>query len=340
MQIAKRLNEQNEKTPQGKLWTPGIIRAIIMSKAPLGILEYKIDGKPIGEIPLYPAVVDEKEYYAAHSEIHARTKTQGRIPHKAGNLFTGLLHYGDSKMEFVCKGKAGHPFIVNTAGRWGNATYKSFPYGVFEQGMLSELKELHFAHEQETPDAKLNQLEAKLRSIEDNRQKTLAYLTGEASGSFLELLAKYDAQKKEVSAEIEETKRTIHRSNLDDLKEAIKRPMEEYDRNKIKTILRQLVKKIEITIKEDYAPVDFTFEKIDGMYLVNGNSARTWCVRNHIAFSTLRYRHEQGLPMGKKIKELTAFVRFYNGSIREIRIYSNGKTMSSKWIPATALFKK
>jgi hypothetical protein len=338
--IAKKLNALKRKTPSQRrkpskkhraaYWTSGMVKSILCNRRVLGEMK---NGK-MGWIKIYPAIVTEDNFNRAHAEIAARSKRGGRNAHKTGNLFTGLLNYHGSKMTLVNKGK--HIYLANVAGISGARKYGAFPYPIFEECFLRELKEFEPPTKdgEPSPQQKIHSLQVQLDAVEKNRQKTLAYLEKEAKESFLELLEKYDQQKNSVLAKIEEVKKEAVKMGFKGGRELISMPG--ISRIGIKSILRQMIAKIEIDIVEQYQHTDFTLgKKEDGHWYIDGKyPAKEWCRKKHRSFNTMMYRHTHRMGLGKKIKEINACVYFRNGWMREIFIDSLGNSKSQKWIPA------
>jgi hypothetical protein len=99
--------------------------------------------KPVGEIirNYYPSIIKVDLFQRARAGAAERKIHPGRVGSHV-NLFAGLLRHGKDGDTFFLGTAGGRKVLINTAGGDGNATYVSFPAAVFEEAVLSELKEV------------------------------------------------------------------------------------------------------------------------------------------------------------------------------------------------------
>jgi DNA invertase Pin-like site-specific DNA recombinase len=133
---------------QSGRWTTSYVGAILRDRKALGEHQprdrhHKPDGPPIPGY--YPAAVTEEEWNAARAGAAERSRRRGRIA--AGvNLFSGLLtdaRTGESYMVQTRNDEGGRrQVLVNFAATQGRGKCHAFPLPVFEQAVLSLLKEI------------------------------------------------------------------------------------------------------------------------------------------------------------------------------------------------------
>jgi DNA invertase Pin-like site-specific DNA recombinase len=142
-------------------WVRSYVGKILNDRRVVGEFQpHKINGKTDGApIPDYfPAVVGEDEFNAARAALASRNtvKTKRRrVRTRSGNLFTGLLacardgcgyHLAPQYVRFRLKGGKVRryvlPYLRNTSGAEGRMRSYTFPYDVFEWGVLSKLREI------------------------------------------------------------------------------------------------------------------------------------------------------------------------------------------------------
>jgi DNA invertase Pin-like site-specific DNA recombinase len=151
--IVKRLNAEGVP-PIGRAtyWARSYVAKLLSNRAVLG--EYqphtRRGGKRVPEgkpIPGYfPAIVTEDEWHAARAALRARRNKGGR-PGGRVNLFANLLRDArdGGSLHQVNKGKKGSgPALVNYKAALGvkGTKYVGFPLEVFEEKVLSKLREI------------------------------------------------------------------------------------------------------------------------------------------------------------------------------------------------------
>jgi DNA invertase Pin-like site-specific DNA recombinase len=137
-----------------KHWTKPTLEKILKRRAVLGEHQPTVkrgkepDGEPIKDY--YPAVIDEQTWDRAQLALSQRKTRQGRVSTKVTSLFTGLL--------WDARTQARMRVTVKTNGKPGRRTHlrvlsskhdpkdfpdlPTFPYQVFEDAILSELREI------------------------------------------------------------------------------------------------------------------------------------------------------------------------------------------------------
>ena len=157
MQIVRRLIAEKKPPIARTEWSTAYISKILRGREVLGELQPRTNGKkPDGE-PIkdyYPAVIDEGTWAQAQAAIAGHKKVRGRSGEKIASLFTGmlmdartqsrmLLTWGTSKGGFQRLYAVRKYRVLLPADNMARGTPRvSFPYDVFEAGILSKLKEI------------------------------------------------------------------------------------------------------------------------------------------------------------------------------------------------------
>jgi DNA invertase Pin-like site-specific DNA recombinase len=135
-------------------WTRSYIGIILKDRRALGELQPKEGGVAAGPpIPdYYPAVVTEEEFNAARGGAEQRRTNPGRLGSSRINLFAGLLKHardGDGYMMVPrlskTNGRLNRKFqvLINSHADQGAGRCYSFPYDLFEEAILTHLKEIN-----------------------------------------------------------------------------------------------------------------------------------------------------------------------------------------------------
>jgi DNA invertase Pin-like site-specific DNA recombinase len=138
--------------PIGKTgkWVKGYIGRILRDRRAIGEYQPRKGKKrePDGDpVRLYfPAVVSEKQFFAARAGAAERGQLRGRLGTQSTTVFAGLLknaragdsYYMTSRVE---RGLRRHVLITNESQN-GRSPCWSFPYAVFEWAVLSMLAEI------------------------------------------------------------------------------------------------------------------------------------------------------------------------------------------------------
>jgi DNA invertase Pin-like site-specific DNA recombinase len=128
-------------------WNKNYIHRILTGRAAIGEFQPTCQGKPDGEpiIDYYPAVVDESTWHQAQAALNRRKEIrQGRYGERIANLFQGLLidaATGD-RMVVGRQGRTKNRILLSARSVTGAAPCVSFPATVFEDAILSLLKEI------------------------------------------------------------------------------------------------------------------------------------------------------------------------------------------------------
>jgi DNA invertase Pin-like site-specific DNA recombinase len=136
-----------EKVPPlgKKSWSNAYIALLLNDRRVLGELQFKKGGKADGEKVLnyYPRIVSEAEFALARAGQEGRRGRHGNRDRKTVNTFQSLLTCAlDGEGFFLHdKGERGLR-LVNLAGRNGRAPMVTFPYDVFEEAILGQLREI------------------------------------------------------------------------------------------------------------------------------------------------------------------------------------------------------
>jgi DNA invertase Pin-like site-specific DNA recombinase len=152
--IMKKLAEEGI-LPFGKAsWSRGYIGRILNDRRALGEFQPRRgrDGSPIGE-PIkdyFPAVITEKEFYAARGGQEQRFRKRGRVG-KHVNPFAGLLKNAREGDAYCCtvrptggnrSAKRMQRLLINHNAIEGRSKLISFPFHTFEPAVLSLLREI------------------------------------------------------------------------------------------------------------------------------------------------------------------------------------------------------
>jgi hypothetical protein len=213
--ILARFNGQDGNKPVPTIsrcptWRMSSLAKLLNWRAVLGEME---DGTGAIHKGLYPTAVTEAEFYRAREALEGRrigNKGVGRQSGGVANLFPGLLRDArdGSLMHVIDKGAEGSGrFIISSAYlcRERGAVRAPFPYGPFEEAVLSLLREVdprEVLGQADGPD-EVMVLEGRLRTTEDNVAAVNAALDkhGE-SPEMLARLAKRAAERDRAAAEL------------------------------------------------------------------------------------------------------------------------------------------
>jgi DNA invertase Pin-like site-specific DNA recombinase len=184
--IVAKLN-RDKVPPIGKTgkWVRGYVGTILRDRRAIG--EYQPrkgkkrvpDGEPVKDY--FPAVVSEKEFFAARSGASERGQLRGRLGTQFINVFAGLLknaREGDAYFLTQRIEKQRNFVLITANSQEGISPCFSFPYLVFERAILSLLAEINpgeilgrdqgdnevveLSGELATVDVKITELEAEL----------------------------------------------------------------------------------------------------------------------------------------------------------------------------------
>jgi DNA invertase Pin-like site-specific DNA recombinase len=217
--ITKKLNAEGvpaigKDGRSASYWARSYVAKILGNRAVIG--EYQPHTrrggqkrKPEGEpIPNYfPAIITEKEWYAARAALASRKGKAGRLPKGFINPFQGLLKDARSggTLRRADKGKKGGVVLVPYLGELGVNGMKatSFPYAVFEQAVLQLLAEVDpneivgngEAERVQELTGRLAEVEARIKALQE------ALLSGDVQ-AVVEVLRQQETLKRQLAEEL------------------------------------------------------------------------------------------------------------------------------------------
>lgn len=229
--IAKTLNKRKEpiwstsKRNKSGLWPDSYIQKILTNAAVIGAFQphTKIDGKrqPTGDvIPNYfPAIIDQKLFYAVQNKKKKRTHKGGRSIDKAHNLFTSIARCGccGAKLNYSNKGSGWKYLICQNAINAKGCKAKNIKYGLVEEFVLQEVLYLNLL-EMENSGHEITELRTELESKEEllsSHQKRVHALVDNISNSetyskaLNDKLSEVETEAEAVESEIEKLKSDI-----------------------------------------------------------------------------------------------------------------------------------
>lgn len=141
---------------RAKYWGRSYVIKLLKTRAVLGEFQpHKMDGKtrkPTGDVlPNYfPAIITLDDFYRAQQSMNSRKQAPGPRGKHVANLFTGLVHdsFDSSNMVYISKDSAYKSgqwrYLVSSKALRGErgSKYLTVPYPVFEQVLLSWIREL------------------------------------------------------------------------------------------------------------------------------------------------------------------------------------------------------
>jgi DNA invertase Pin-like site-specific DNA recombinase len=200
---------------RAKLWSKAYVHKLLTGRAVLGEHQPLKDRKPDGD-PIkgyYPTLVDEATWERAQAALAQRKDRPGRVGAKVASLFTGLLWEAQTQSRMLIawqtrglKGKRVRcRVLVSADSMEGRSASVSFPYPVFEEAVLSLLREVRAADvvgdepegEATTLAAERAALEQRMRQIEDE----LAGAGGDVP-ALARVLRRLDEQHEELLARL------------------------------------------------------------------------------------------------------------------------------------------
>jgi DNA invertase Pin-like site-specific DNA recombinase len=135
-------------------WSKAYVHKIISGRAVLGEYSPIRNGKPDGDLlpDYYPAVIDEATWHQAQGALARRKDKRGPVGEKVATLFGGLLRDAITqdhlRIAWQTRGVKGKTrckrrVLVTAKSMEGAAPSLSFPHEIFEQAILSLLKEVN-----------------------------------------------------------------------------------------------------------------------------------------------------------------------------------------------------
>jgi DNA invertase Pin-like site-specific DNA recombinase len=131
----------------GKIgWTKCYVHKILKGRAAIGEFQPTCQGKPDGDpIPdYYPSAVDENTWHQVQVALGRRKHSQGAYGEKVASLFQGLLvdAISGNKLVVTRQGKTNLRILKSLKNMNGSSPCLSFPAAIFEQALLSMLREI------------------------------------------------------------------------------------------------------------------------------------------------------------------------------------------------------
>jgi DNA invertase Pin-like site-specific DNA recombinase len=219
--IAGVLNAEYPAGLSGREWQPSYISNLLRSRSVLGEYQPHVgtcakkgkkktrrpEGDPIKGY--FPAIVEEALFYRVQAALDGRKKGGGRTT-GTPNLFNGLLYDAADGRRMVMNSSNGKKVLVSSGAvkRVPGVPFKNLPYDLFERAVLSRLRELTPKDVLDRPGAAedaVSVLSGHLALVKQKiAQATRRAAEAEDPDVFLDLLEALGAQKKDLTARLEE----------------------------------------------------------------------------------------------------------------------------------------
>jgi DNA invertase Pin-like site-specific DNA recombinase len=181
------------KTPvfgRGKAWSKSYVHKILAGRVAVGEFQPLKGGEPDGDpIPNYfPPAVDETTWQQAQAALSRRRDRPGRVGHFVASLFSCLIKdartRGTMHITHQAQGRGAkrchRRVLMPSDASEGRTKIVSFPYTVFEQAVLSCLKEINPADVLgKQPEGEAAALAGELATLEGRMRQLEDELTGE-----------------------------------------------------------------------------------------------------------------------------------------------------------------
>jgi DNA invertase Pin-like site-specific DNA recombinase len=201
-------------------WTRPYVALILNDRRAIGEFQpRKDDDKPDGP-PLsgyFPAVVSEDEFLLARAgqaerlNGDAKGRKLGTRQGRYVNVFKGLLTHARDGEGFLLhnKGTKGNPqlSLINATGNGGRGRCYTFPYPVFEEAILSRLREVDprdVLPKGKEPASKVDVLRAKLANVRQDLAGIQEELKAGFSKALAEVLRDREAAEEQLANELQE----------------------------------------------------------------------------------------------------------------------------------------
>jgi DNA invertase Pin-like site-specific DNA recombinase len=196
---------------RGRRWTKCSIQKILTSRYAIGEYQPKHGDQPDGDpIPdYYPRVVTDEVFEQAQNALARHKDRRGRIGKKVASLFTGLLMdartHSRMLINYQSHGKPGNKIrkriLVSADALEGRSQSTSFPYQIFEQAVLSLLKEVNVAQLLGAePESEVNLLTIQRDGLDERLRQLEEQLTesGEQIPTLIRAVKTLEAKRQEV----------------------------------------------------------------------------------------------------------------------------------------------
>jgi DNA invertase Pin-like site-specific DNA recombinase len=201
-------------------WTPSYLALILNDRRAVGEVQFRLaDGKPDGKpLAILPAAVTEDEYRLARFGQERRLNrkdTRGReVVERQGrhvNAFRGLLRHARDGEGFLMHNrgttKNPHLSLINVSGFEGRAKHFTFPYFVFEEAVLGQLREVNGADvlpgAKESP-GKAGVLRAELKNVRGDVEALKKDLKAGYSKALADVLREKEAEEERLVGELQD----------------------------------------------------------------------------------------------------------------------------------------
>jgi DNA invertase Pin-like site-specific DNA recombinase len=195
-------------------WCKPYVASILNDRRALGELQLRLaDGTPDGQsiADYYPAAVTPEEFALARAGQAGRVRgKKSPRQRKYVNAFRGLLKHARDGEGFTLhnRGTAASPVLtlINATGEGGRAESWTFPYDLFESGILTHLREVSAADvlpRAETP-SHADVLRARLLVAQQDVASLAAELKARYSKALTEVLRAREEEAEKLANELQE----------------------------------------------------------------------------------------------------------------------------------------
>jgi DNA invertase Pin-like site-specific DNA recombinase len=199
-------------------WERSYVRKILTSPAVMGVYQPHKGSRGPSRIPegdpvpgYYPAVIDERLWYAAQAAMKARARKSGRPAMGSGNPFSGLLWSATDRTKLHVCGTRGYKYLVSAAAiqKRPGAKWSTFPLDPFVSAVRSQLEELKASDLFTDPGAaRLAELDGRLAEVDKKLAKARERFDADPdSPTWADMVDKYDRERRALVAEQSEAQR-------------------------------------------------------------------------------------------------------------------------------------
>jgi DNA invertase Pin-like site-specific DNA recombinase len=208
------INPGRKRSQFSGKWTRPYISLILNDRRATGEFQPMKAGKPDGSpLPGYfPAVVTEDEFSLARAAQGCRRS--GGKPTRQGkhvNVFRGLLIHARDGEGFMLhnKGTTAEPqhILVNAKGNGGRDRCYTFPYPIFEEAILKQLREIKpedvLPRQDEAP-SRVDVLRCRLAQARNDLARFKEDLRAGYSKALVEVLRQAEQREEEIAGELQD----------------------------------------------------------------------------------------------------------------------------------------